>query len=128
MAMEQTPRQRANAERVKRMPFSDLYPMYVTKVERKGRTRDELDTAIRWLTGFDDAELAEHLSTGTSVRELFDAAVVHPGAVQITGVVCGVRIADIDDPLMRHVRIMDKIVDDLAKGRPLERVLRTEAS
>jgi hypothetical protein len=126
--MEQTPRQRANADRVKQMPFSDLYPMYVAKVERKGRTRDELDTAIRWLTGFDDAELAEHLSTGTSVRDLFDAAALHPGAVRITGVVCGVRIADIDDPLMRQVRIMDKIVDDLAKGRPLERVLRTETS
>jgi hypothetical protein len=125
MAMEETPRQRANAERVKSMPFSSLYPMYVAKVERKGRTRGELDTAIRWLTGFDEPELERHLATGVSVRDLFDAAELHPGAVEITGVVCGVRIADIADPLMRRIRIMDKIVDDLAKGRPLDKVLRT---
>ena len=125
MAMEETPRQRANAERVKRTAFADIYPLYATKVERKGRTRDELDTAIRWLTGFSQAELAEHLASGSTVRELFEAAELHPASVRITGVVCGVRIADIDDPLMRRVRIMDKIVDDLAKGRALERVLLT---
>ncbi len=124
--MEETPRQRANNERVKRMPFAALYPSYVTKVERKGRTSDELDAAIRWLTGFDQADFEGHLAAGTTVREFFEAADLHPNAATITGVVCGVRIADIADPLMRRIRILDKIVDELAQGRPLERVLRAE--
>ena len=124
--MEETPRQRANNERVKRMPFAALYPSYVTKVERKGRTSDELDAAIRWLTGFDQAAFEGHLAAGTTVREFFEAADLHPNAATITGVVCGVRIADIADPLMRRIRILDKIVDELAQGRPLERVLRAE--
>ena len=127
MAMEETARQRANADRVQRTPFAALYPLYVTKVERKGRTQDELDTAIRWLTGFDETEFEAHLASGTTVRDFFDAAELHPDAVTITGVVCGVRIADIADPLMRRVRILDKIVDDLAKGRPLERVLTAKS-
>lgn len=125
--MEETPRQRANNERLSKMPFAEIYPLYVTKLERKGRTRDELDTSIQWLTGFGDATLAAHLTDRTTVRDFFEAAELNPGAAAITGVVCGVRIADIADPLMRRVRIMDKIVDDLAKGRPLERVLKTEA-
>ena len=124
--MEETPRQRANNERVKRMPFAALYPSYVTKVERKGRTSDELDAAIRWLTGFDQADFEGHLAAGTTVRDFFEAADLHPNAATITGVVCGVRIADIADPLMRRIRILDKIVDELAQGRPLERVLRAE--
>ena len=124
--MEETPRQRANNERVKRMPFAALYPSYVTKVERKGRTSDELDAAIRWLTGFDQADFEGHLAAGTTVREFFEAADLHPNAATITGVVCGVRISDIADPLMRRIRILDKIVDELAQGRPLERVLRAE--
>ncbi len=124
--MEETPRQRANNERVKRMPFAALYPSYVTKVERKGRTSDELDAAIRWLTGFDQADFEGHLAAGTTVREFFEAADLHPNAATITGVVCGVRIADIADPLMRRIRILDKIVDELAQGRPLDRVLRDE--
>lgn len=127
VATEETPRQRANAERVKRMSFAALYPNYVTKVERKGRSKDELDTAIRWLTGFGEAEFEGHLAAGTTVRDFFEAADLHPSAATITGVVCGVRIADIADPLMRRVRVLDKIVDELAKGRPLEKVLRTEA-
>ena len=106
---------------------ASVYPHYVAKVERKGRTRDELDTAIRWLTGFGEADFEGHLSAGTTVRDFFDAADLHPNAVTITGVVCGVRIADITDPLMRRIRILDKIVDELAKGQPLARVLRAEA-
>ncbi|MGC3993609.1 MAG: DUF2200 domain-containing protein [Propionicimonas sp.] len=125
--MEETPRQRANAERVKQMSFAALYPSYVAKVERKGRTRGELDTAICWLTGFEETDLKGHLAAGTTVRDFFDAADLHPDAAMITGVVCGVRIADITDPLMRRVRILDKIVDELAKGRPLEKVLHAEA-
>lgn len=125
--MEETPRQRANNERLSRTPFADIYPMYVTKLERKGRTRDELDASLEWLTGFDRVTLAEHLEARTTLRDFFAAAELNPAAATITGVVCGVRIADIADPLMRRVRIMDKIIDDLAKGRPLERVLTTEA-
>lgn len=127
MTMELTDRQRANIERLKRMQFASVYPHYVAKVERKGRTQDELDTAIRWLTGFGETEFEGHLADGTTVQEFFDAAEMHPESVTITGVVCGVRIADIADPLMRRVRILDKIVDDLAKGRPLERVLTARA-
>ncbi|MFT4109289.1 DUF2200 domain-containing protein [Propionicimonas sp.] len=124
MAMDETPRRQANAERVKRTPFAAIYPLYLAKLERKGRTRDELDAAIRWLTGLDEAGLAAHLDAATTVGDFFDAADLHPDAVAITGVVCGVRIADIADPLMRRIRIMDKLVDELAKGRPLDRVLR----
>ena len=124
--MEETSRQRANAERVKRMPFAALYPVYVAKVEREGRSRDDLDAAIRWLTGFDEATFEGHLAAGTTVQDFLEAASLHPNAVTITGVVCGVRIADIADPLMRRVRILDKIVDELANGRPLAKVLRTE--
>ena len=124
--MEETPRQRANAERVKRMPFAVLYPVYVAKVERKGRPKDELDAAIRWLTGFDEAAFEGHLAARTTVQDFLEAASLHPNAVRVTGVVCGVRIADITDPVMRRVRILDKIVDELAKGRPLDKVLRTE--
>lgn len=124
--MEETPRQRANNERVKRMAFAALYPSYLAKVERKGRTRDELDAAIRWLTGFDETDFQGHLDAGTTVHDFFEAADLHPHAARITGVVCGVRIADIADPLMRRIRILDKIVDELAQGRPLERVLRVE--
>ena len=127
MAMEETPRQRANNERLSRTPFTEIYPMYVAKLERKGRTQDELDTAIEWLTGFDDAALAMHLEDRTTFRDFFAAADLNPGAATIAGVVCGVRIADITDPLMRRIRILDKIVDDLAKGRPLERVLTTQS-
>ena len=83
--MEETPRQRANNERVKRMPFAALYPSYVAKVERKGRTRDELDTAIRWLTGFDEADFQDHLAAGTTVADFFEAADLHPRAVTVTG-------------------------------------------
>ena len=125
--MEETPRQRANNERVKRMAFADLYPSYVAKVERKGRTSAELETAIRWLTGFDQADFEGHLAAGTSVGDFFEAADLHPNAATITGVVCGVRISDIADPLMRRIRILDKIVDELAQGRPLDRVLRSES-
>lgn len=124
--MEETPRQRANNERIARTPFAEIYPLYVTKLERKGRTREELDASIEWLTGFDDATLAAHLTDRTPVREFFEAAELNPGAASITGVVCGVRIAEITDPLMRRVRILDKIVDDLAKGRSLDRVLTAQ--
>jgi hypothetical protein len=106
------------------MTFASVYPLYVAKVERKGRTRAELDQVIRWLTGFDEAALADHLAAGTTFEDLFAAASLHPNASRITGVVCGVRVEAIEDPLTRKVRYLDKLVDELAKGRAIEKILR----
>jgi hypothetical protein len=105
--------------------FASVYPHYVTKVEKKGRTKAELDQVIQWLTGFDDAELRNHLDKGTTFEDFFADARLNPNAALITGVVCGVRVEDIDDPLMQKIRYLDKLVDELARGRPMEKVLRT---
>ena len=105
--------------------FASVYPHYVTKVERKGRTRAELDQVIEWLTGFDDSQLAEHLEAGTTFEDFFADARLNPRAAAITGVVCGVRVEDIDDPLMQRIRYLDKLVDELARGRSMEKVLRS---
>lgn len=104
--------------------LADVYPHYVAKVEKKGRTQQELDTAIEWLTGFDHVALNEHLANRTTLEDFFAVARMHENAPKITGVVCGVRVEDIDDPLMQKIRYMDKLVDELAKGRPMEKVLR----
>jgi hypothetical protein len=101
-----------------------VYPHYVNKVERKGRTKSELHEVIHWLTGFDEEALARHLSDETTFEGFFDAATLHPNAAMITGTICGVRIQEIDDPLMRKIRYLDKLVDELAKGKPMEKVLR----
>ena len=101
-----------------------MYPHYVTKVERKGRTKPELHQVIEWLTGFDDAALDEHLSTGTTFEDFFAAARLNPRASSITGTICGIRVEDVEDPLMQKIRYLDKLVDELAKGRPLEKILR----
>jgi len=101
-----------------------VYPHYVTKVERKGRTKPELHQVIEWLTGFDDAALDEHLSTGTTFEDFFAAARLNPRASSITGTICGIRVEDVEDPLMQKIRYLDKLVDELAKGRPLEKILR----
>jgi hypothetical protein len=104
--------------------FASVYPLYIKKVEKKGRTREELDEAIRWLTGLDEAELRDHLEAGTTFEDLFADARLNPNAALITGVVCGVRVEDIDDPLMQKIRYLDKLVDELAKGKSMEKVLR----
>jgi hypothetical protein len=103
---------------------ASVYPLYLAKVERKGRTKDELDAVIRWLTGFDQAELERHLAAGTTFAGFFGQARLNPNVTRITGVVCGVRVEAIEDPLMQQIRYLDKLVDELAKGRPLEKVLR----
>ena len=103
---------------------ASVYPHYVTKVEKKGRTRAELDRVIRWLTGFDEAALEEHLAAGTTFADFFADARLNANAPLITGVVCGVRVEDVDDPLMQQIRYLDKLVDELAKGRPMEKILR----
>jgi hypothetical protein len=104
--------------------FSSVYPHYVAKVERKGRTKAELDEVIHWLTGFDETTLTRHLAEGTTFEEFFAAADLNPNASSITGVVCGVRVQDIEDPLMQKIRYLDKLVDELAKGKAMEKVLR----
>jgi hypothetical protein len=105
--------------------FASVYPLYLAKVERKGRTKDELDAVICWLTGFDESELDQHLADGTTFADFFAAAHLNPNTALITGVVCGVRVEDIEDPLMQQIRYLDKLVDELAKGRSMEKVLRT---
>ncbi len=104
--------------------FASVYPHYVTKVEKKGRTKVELDQVIEWLTGFDESALSGHLASGTTFEDFFAQADLNPSASSITGVVCGVRVEDIDDPLMQKIRYLDKLVDELAKGKSMERVLR----
>jgi hypothetical protein len=103
---------------------ASVYPAYVAKVERKGRTQAELDETIEWLTGYDDAELRHHLEAGTTFEDFFAGAHLNPGAALITGSVCGVKVQEVEDPLMRQIRYLDKLVDELAKGRPMEKVLR----
>ncbi|WP_222851782.1 DUF2200 domain-containing protein [Phytoactinopolyspora mesophila] len=105
--------------------FASVYPHYVTKAEKKGRTRAELDQVIQWLTGFDEAELRSHLDNGTTFEDFFADSRLNPNASLITGVVCGVRVEDIDDPLMQKIRYLDKLVDELARGKPMEKILRT---
>jgi hypothetical protein len=114
----------ATLRRVYRMPFSAVYPLYVTKVEKKGRTTAELHEVIMWLTGFTEAELTKHLIEETSFENFFDDSRLNPNASLITGVICGVRVEDIEEPVMQRVRYLDKLVDELAKGRPIDRILR----
>ncbi|RYX88301.1 MAG: DUF2200 domain-containing protein [Comamonadaceae bacterium] len=105
--------------------FSRVYPLYVQKAERKGRTKDEVDQVIRWLTGYTQAQLAKQLKQETALESFFaQAPAFNPDASLIKGVVCGVRVEEIQDPLMQKVRYLDKLVDELAKGRPLEKILR----
>jgi hypothetical protein len=110
--------------RIFRTSVASVYPHYVTKVQKKGRTEPELHQVIEWLTGFDDEALESHLAAGTTFEDFFDAARLNPHAPLITGTICGVRIEDIDDPLMQKIRYLDKLVDELAKGRPMDRILR----
>lgn len=108
------------------MKFSAVYPLYVQKVERKGRTKDELDDVICWLTGYDRDGLAAQLERGVDLTTFFaEAPGLHENAGKITGVVCGVRVESVDDPLMKKIRMLDKLVDELAKGKALEKVKRT---
>jgi hypothetical protein len=103
---------------------ADVYPHYVAKVERKGRSKAELDQVIEWLTGYDQPALQERLEAGTTFEAFFAEAQLNPHASSITGMVCGIRVENIEDPLMQKIRYLDKLVDELAKGRPIEKVLR----
>ena len=112
-------------DRVFAIQWAKLYPMYVAKVEAKGRTREELDQVIRWLTGYTAAGLRRQNEGTNDLRAFFDQAPkFNPNASLITGTVCGVRVEQVEDPLMRRIRYLDKLVDELAKGRPMEKILR----
>lgn len=112
-------------ERIRKMIFASVYPHYVTKIERKGRTRDELHRVIHWLTGYDDNALQRCIDDKVTFEEFFHTADLNPDAHLITGVICGYRVEDIENPLTQRVRYLDKLVDELARGRALEKVLRS---
>ena len=107
-----------------KLTFAEVYPHYVTKVQKKGRTVEELHQVIAWLTGYDDKELEELIASKASFEAFFAGAKLHPNSHLITGVICGYRIEEIDVPLTRQVRYLDKLVDELAKGRKMEKILR----
>ncbi len=111
--------------RVFAMPVAQVYPHYVAKVTKKGRTVEELHTVIEWLTGFDDAELARHLAENTDFADFFAVARLNPKSSLITGSICGYKVQEIADPLMQRIRYLDKLVDELARGRPMEKILRS---
>ncbi|WP_299276548.1 DUF2200 domain-containing protein [uncultured Psychroserpens sp.] len=113
-------------ERIANLVFGSIYPHYVTKVENKGRTKEELNQVIEWLTGFDNHQLQELIDSKVNLKTFFDKASIHPNAHLIKGVICGYRIEDIDNVLTRQIRYMDKLVDELAKGRKMEKILREE--
>jgi len=112
-------------ERVYRMTFASVYPLYVQKAEKKGRTRAEVDTVIRWLTGYTPAALKKQIDKRVDFETFFaNAPAMNPNASKITGLICGYRVEEIEDKLMRKVRYLDKLVDELAKGKAMEKILR----
>lgn len=111
-------------ERIARMTFASVYPMYLTKVEKKGRTKVELHQVIEWLTGFDERKLNELIEEKVTFELFFQKATLNPNAYLITGVICGYRVEEIENPLTQQVRYLDKLVDELAKGRKMEKILR----
>lgn len=121
MIMKTTPE---HDERIARMSFASVYPHYVAKVEKKGRSREELHQVIQWLTGFDDKKLEALIDQKVSFQEFFGQAALNPNVDLITGVICGYRIEEIETSLTRQVRYLDKLVDELAKGRKMDKILR----
>jgi len=113
-------------ERVAKMIFASVYPHYLTKVENKGRMKEELHQVIEWLTGFDELKIQELIDKKVTFETFFQNAELNPNAYQIKGVICGYRIEEIDNPLTQQVRFLDKLVDELAKGRKMEKILRKE--
>ena len=114
-------------EKVYALSFAGVYPHYVKKVETKGRTKEELDEVIRWLTGYTQKGLEKVIETRVDLRTFFDKAPkFNPNASLITGLICGIRVEDIEDPLMQKIRYMDKLVDELARGKKMEKILRTQ--
>lgn len=120
-AMTTTPE---HDERIATLTFASVYPHYITKVERKGRTKEELHRVITWLTGFDDKKLQDLINAKANFKDFFAKAKLNPNAPLITGVICGYRIEEIETPVTKQVRYLDKLVDELAKGRKMEKILR----
>jgi hypothetical protein len=114
----------AHHQRIAKLTFASVYPLYVAKVEKKGRTKEELDQVILWLTGYDKKKLQELIKEKVTFAEFFKHATLNSNAHLITGVICGYRVEEIEDPLTRQVRYLDKLVDELAKGRKMEKILR----
>jgi hypothetical protein len=112
-------------ERIAKLTFASVYPHYVTKVEKKGRTKEELHQVIEWLTGFNSKKLQELIKDNVTFETFFQKASINPNARLITGVICGYRVEDIKNPLTQQARYMDKLVDELAKGRKMEKILRS---
>ncbi|MHB1326673.1 MAG: DUF2200 domain-containing protein [Gemmatimonadales bacterium] len=115
-------------ERIRKMIFASVYPHYVTKVEKKGRTKEELHQVISWLTGFSEAKLGQQIRDKATFEEFFQAATLNPNAGLITGTICGYRVEEIENPLTQKARYLDKLVDELAKGRKMEKILRNAAT
>ena len=111
-------------QRIAKMTFASVYPMYLAKVEKKGRTKEELHQVIEWLTGFNNQNLQDQIEKKTTFESFFQQATLNPNAHLITGMICGYRIEEIDNPLTKQVRYLDKLVDELAKGRKMEKILR----
>ncbi|QEF97350.1 hypothetical protein Mal15_13900 [Stieleria maiorica] len=112
-------------ERIAKMTFASVYPHYLAKVEKKGRSKEELHQVIKWLTGLNERSLQKQIKDKTTFEQFFRAATIHPNAHLITGVICGHRVEDIENPLTQRVRYLDKLVDELAKGRKMEKILRS---
>ncbi len=121
--MKTTPK---HNERVAKMIFGSVYPHYVSKVEKKGRTKEELNQVLEWLTGFDEEKIQALIERKVTIEAFFEEAELHPNAHLIKGVICGYRIEEIDNPLTQKARYMDKLVDELARGRKMEKILRKE--
>ncbi len=113
-----------NNERVYRMSFASVYPHYIQKAEKKGRTKEEVDKIIQWLTGYNAKSLQKHIDNKTDFENFFAQAKLNPNVSKITGVICGYRVEDIEDKLIQQVRYLDKLIDELAKGKAMEKILR----
>lgn len=112
-------------ERIYKLLFSSVYPLYIQKVEKKGRTKEELDIVIKWLTGYTDNQLKEQIEKKVDFQTFFaEAPELNPNASKITGVICGYRVEEIEDPLIQKMRYLDKLIDEIAKGRKMEKILR----
>jgi hypothetical protein len=122
----QMPKAGNHDERIAKMTFASVYPHYVAKVEKKGRTKEELHQVIRWLTGFNERSLQKLIKEAATFEQFFERAKLNPCAHLITGVICGYRVEEIENPLTQKARYLDKLVDELAKGRSMEKILRSE--
>lgn len=111
-------------DRIAKMTFASVYPHYIMKIEKKGRTKEELHQVIKWLTGFDDKKLHELIDENVTLKTFFERAEINPNAHLITGMICGYRVEEIETPLTRQARYLDKLVDELAKGKKMEKIFR----